>query len=68
MEDIEVDLRLTVIKPLHAQWIVDVYNYFSTADGKEITVKGWKKAGITGLFDGTAKLPPEDPFKKNYSH
>ena len=33
LDDIEVDLRLTVVKPLHAQWLVDMYNYFSTAPG-----------------------------------
>lgn len=66
MEDIEVDLKLTVLKPLHAQWIVDVYNFFSTTSGKEIIGKGWKKAGIAGLFDGTTILPPEDPFESLY--
>ncbi len=49
IEDIEVDLRLSFIKPLHAQWLVDVYNYFSSVDGREIIFKGWKKAGILGL-------------------
>ena len=24
---------------------------------------GWKKAGISGLLDGTTVLPPEDPFE-----
>ncbi len=42
MEDNEVDLRLTVIEPLHAQWIVDIYNYFSTTDGKEIRLEEGK--------------------------
>ena len=46
MDDIEVDLRLTVVKPLHAQWLVDMYNYFNTAPGKEVIIKGWKKAEI----------------------
>ena len=25
LDDINVDLRLTVLKPLHAQWLVDTY-------------------------------------------
>ena len=62
LEDIQVDVRLTVIKPLHAQWLVDVYNFFST-EGQQITIKGWKKAGILGLFDGTVTLPPNNPFE-----
>ena len=29
LEDIEVDPRLAVIKPLHAQGLVKIYNFFS---------------------------------------
>ena len=66
LEDIEVDVRLTVIKPLHAQWLVNCYNFFSTEEGRQITLKGWKKAGILGLFDGTVILPPDNPFEDIY--
>ena len=63
LEDIEVDFRLSVIKPLHAQWLVNMYNFFTTNRGRGIIAKGWKKAGISGLLDGTTILPPEDPFQ-----
>ena len=66
LEDIEVDLRLSVLKPLHAQWLVDVYNYFSTEEGREIILKGWKKAGIQAVIDGSVVLPPENPFQDIY--
>ena len=63
LDDVEVDIRLSVIKPLHAQWLVNVYNFFTgTGKGKAIIAKGWKKAGIAGLLDGSTILPPEDPF------
>jgi len=66
-EDIEVDLRLSIIKPLHAQWLVNIYNYFTTASsGRDIILKGWKKAGISGILDGSTILPPEDPFETIY--
>ena len=29
-EDIDVDIRLTVIKPLHAQWLVNMFNFFTS--------------------------------------
>ena len=64
-DDIEVDLRLSVLKPLHAQWLVKIYTFF-TGDGQDIILKGWKKAGIGGLLDGTTNLPPEDPFSVCY--
>lgn len=63
VEDIEVNLRLTVIKPLHAQWLVDMYNHFSTAIGKEMVSKGWKRAKVQGVIDGSVSLPPENPYQ-----
>ena len=63
LEDVEVDFRLSVIKPLHAQWLVNLYNFFSTEKGRKVIYNGWMKAGISGLLDGTTVLPPEDPFE-----
>ena len=64
LED-EVNFCLSVIKPLHAQWLVNLYNFFSTKRGRQVICKGWKKAGILGLLDGTTVLPPKDPFVYN---
>ena len=66
LEDIDVDFRLTVMKPLHAQWLVDMFNFFTTQKGAEIIIKGWKKAGIVGVLDGAIVLPSEDPFEEFY--
>ena len=68
-EEIEVDLRLSVIKPLHAQWLVNIYMHFTSAScGQDTILRGWKKAGISGLLDGTITLPPEDPFEQIYAN
>ena len=64
LEDIDVDFRLTVIKPLHAQWLVNMFNFFTSQKGADVIVKGWKKAGIVGVLDGTIVLPSEDPFSE----
>lgn len=58
--DINVDLRLIVLKPLHAVWLVDLYNHLGSSVGVRHIVKGWEKAGISGLLDGQMDLPPED--------
>ena len=50
--DIDVDLRLTVLKPLHTVWLVDLYNHLSSLVGVGHIAKGWEKAGISGLLDG----------------
>ncbi len=55
---LEKHWRLSVIKPLHAQWLVKVFNFFTTTEGRDIIFKGWKKAGISGLIDGSTVLPP----------
>lgn len=64
LENIEVDLRLSVIKPLHAQWLVSMFNFFTTTQGRDIIYKGWKRAGVSGLIDGSTVLPPVDPFEE----
>ena len=45
-EDIEVDLRMSVIKPLHAVWLVALYDYLTGAEGRRCIFKGWEKAGV----------------------
>ena len=60
--DIDVDLRLTVLKPLHTVWLVDLYNHLSSLVGVGHIAKGWEKAGISGLLDVQTDLPPEDSF------
>ena len=49
-----------MIKPLHAQWLVNMFNFFTTRKGADVIVKGWKKAGIVGVLNGTIG---EDPFR-----
>ena len=60
--DVNVDLRLTVLKPFHAVWLVDLYNHLTSPVGVRLVAKGWEKAGISDLLDGQTDLPPEDPF------
>ena len=62
-DDIEVDLRLSVLKPLHATWLVSLYNHLTSSDGKRHLMKGWEKAGVAGVARGETSLPSEDPFK-----
>ena len=43
-----VDLRLSVLKPLSAIWIMNAYGYL--VDNKEIIKNGFKDAGITDVL------------------
>ena len=46
LEAIDIKLRLSTLKPLHAASVVDFYNYITSAQGKETVINGWKSAGI----------------------
>ena len=41
LDDVDVDLRLSVITPIHATWLVSLYNHLSSSEGKLSTAKGW---------------------------
>ena len=63
LDDIEVDFYLSKMKPLHAQWLISMYNHVTSEKGKQIVLKGWKKAGTEGVFNGELILSLEDPYK-----
>ena len=63
LDDVDVDLRLSVLKPIHETWIVSMYNLCFSSEGRQSIAKGWKKAGASDVVSGSKKLPPEDPFE-----
>ena len=63
LDDIDVEYHLSVLKPLHAKWLLELYNHMSTNEGKEIVANGWKKAGIFDAIKlGSSGFPSLDPF------
>jgi len=55
--EVNVDLRLTALKPLHASRLVDLCNHLSSDIGRQHIAKGWEKAGIAQLLDESFSLP-----------
>ena len=43
--DVKVSLKLFVLKPLHAKWIVGLYNILK--NDKEMAINSFRSAGIT---------------------
>ena len=41
-----------------------MFNFFTSRKGADVIVKGWKKAGIVDVLNGTIVLPSEDPFSE----
>ena len=63
-ENIEMKFHLTEIKPIHAKWITQFYDYMSTEDGSKVIINSWKKSGISDAFtNGSSSLPSLDPFQ-----
>ena len=63
LEDINIEFRLSVIKPLHAKWLVEYYNDISSEAGTKVIVNGFKLAGIyDAIRSGKSSLQSIDPF------
>ena len=62
-DQIEVYLGPSVLKPLHAAWLVSFYNHLTGSVGKLHIAKEWSKAGISKLVRGKTTLSPENPFE-----
>ena len=66
-ESIDVNLKLTSLKALHANWLIELYNVLTTAElynvlTRETVLNGWKKSGVTAVLKKKEILPPKDPF------
>ena len=63
--NIDIQLRLSALKPLHASWMLEMYDYLTSAKGKKIIIKGLEAAGITqAILGGSNSLPSLDPFSE----
>ena len=64
IDEIEVKLQLTTLKPLHAERLTNFYNLMTTSKGKDVILSGWKAAGIIQVIEkGSSQLESLDPFK-----
>ena len=62
--NVEVSLKLSVIKSLHAKWIVDLYK--TLKDDKEMTINDFKSEEITEAIENVNDMVEkvENPFKE----
>ena len=59
IHEVKVNTLLTVMKPIHAQWIISLYNRLR--NDVELTKKSFKAMGITLTIK--QEIEPVDPFK-----
>ena len=63
IDAVDAKLRLTTLKPLYAQWVIDFCNEMTTVNGKHKTESGWRAATITdAICLGSNNLPAIDSF------
>ena len=63
LKEVDVKLRLSVMKPVHAHWMVELYNHMTTGEGKKNIESGQRAAGIQDAVKLRLKnLPTVDPF------
>ena len=63
LDSIDIDLKLSIIKPFHTKWMMEVYNEMTSAERKEVCLKGWEVFRIKGAVElGVTKLPNLDLF------
>ena len=67
-EDADVDLKLSVLKPIHATWLVEMHNFLTNVQGRVHVLKGWEKARIKGIVTGTEVLPSDYPYQDIYTN
>ena len=62
--DVKVDIRLLVVKPLHARWVIEFYNHMQLAAGRQTIINGFRKAGIKEAYDQALQLSElaDNPF------
>ena len=64
--DVKVDMKLSIMKPLHAKWIIEMYHHLKRS--KQIVISGFRKAHITEAVSEADQLAQlcENPFAEIY--
>ena len=64
--DVKVGLKLSIMKPLHAKWITEMYHHLKRS--KQIVISGFRKAHITEAISEADQLAQlcENPFAETF--
>ena len=54
-----VDLKISILKPIYAQWVIQYYDHIST--NKDIVKNGWHRSRITKVIEGN--ICKEDEYE-----
>ena len=51
LDEISIKFKLTTMKPLHAKWVIDVFNLLSSFEGKKVILAASKASGISNALE-----------------
>lgn len=64
IDEIDIKTPLTMIKPLHAKWLIEMYDELTSDKGRNVVVNGWRASGILEAVEiGSVNLQSLDPFQ-----
>ena len=56
-------MKLYVVKPLHAKWLIEMFNHMTSSEGSIVCLTGWKVSGVPNAVEkGLSEMPSLDPF------
>ena len=64
IDAIEIPLKLSIVKPLHAQWLIEMFNEMTSDAGRNVCLKGWHVSGIKEAVETGLSKPLLDPFEE----
>ena len=66
VHNVKVDVKLSIMKPLHAKWIIEMYHHLKRF--KQIVISGFRKAHILEAVSGADQLAQlcENPFAESF--
>ena len=55
IDEINIKLPLSLLKPLYAEWLVDFYNHMTSGAAKKIINSGWASSGTPFFYINNQK-------------
>ena len=62
LEQIDIKFQLSLMKPLHAGWMIKCCNELTTIRGKDVILSGWRATGLTEAINNGSNSLLLDPF------
>ena len=51
LDEISIKFKLTTMKPLHAKWVIDIFNQLSSFEVEKVILAGWKASRILDALE-----------------